>query len=113
MFINYSEFVLTRLPFCFSVKMFCTRLITNRCRPIFQLTSRSAATHNPTQANWGQWEDEKEKISKWTALNQKVFEPLKEGEEERPAVSKIVQGNDSVSIKGIYIHHFPFPVCVS
>ncbi|XP_034236716.1 39S ribosomal protein L22, mitochondrial [Thrips palmi] len=87
--------------------MLCSRLVTKTLRPFLELTSRSASTEasadNWVPKRWGDLVNEKEKISRWTQLNEKVFEPLKEGEEPRPAYVCHEKRDFWYSFKKLYI----------
>ena len=81
--------------------MFCCRLITSKI-PVSVLRV-PISRHVSNQEKWGHLVDEKNEISRWKKLNEKVFEPTLNGEEKRPAYVCHEKRNVFYSYKKLYI----------
>ncbi|KAK3913984.1 39S ribosomal protein L22, mitochondrial [Frankliniella fusca] len=81
--------------------MFCLNAITKQLRPVVLF---SQAYRNVSKSEeWSFFVDKDKKISRWRSLNDKVFEPLKEGEERRPAFVCHEKRDIWYSFKKLYI----------
>ncbi|KAE8741619.1 hypothetical protein FOCC_FOCC012821 [Frankliniella occidentalis] len=81
--------------------MFCLNALSKKLRPevLFGQTSRNRATLE----NWAVLVDKENKVSRWRQLNDQVFEPLKKGEERRPAFVCHEKRDIWYSFKKLYI----------